>query len=78
MNTTRYWCDDNGAITCETHAGNYLSSGIKARPNAKTHRTPLGTFEMLHDDEVAELLTMMQGMKREHICEMCDHLAVAQ
>lgn len=67
MNTyTSYWINDNGAIVCHDHAGNYLQSGIKARPKAKSHRTPLGRWELLTDEEVNEW-----GNGLRHLCETC-------
>lgn len=72
----RYWCDDNGALTCEDHAGSYLRASISASPRKRTHRTPLGTWELLTADEVAEMQTLFDewGITgRTEVCEMCDH-----
>lgn len=64
--TARFWANDNGAICCQDHAGHYLSSAISARPRAKTHRTPLGTYELLNNLEVTFLST-----EYGEICENC-------
>ena len=71
----RYWCDDNGALTCENHAGSYLRASISASPRKRTHRTPLGTWELLTDDEVAEMRDLFRESipGRTEVCEMCDH-----
>ena len=42
--TQRLWVSDNGDVTCDNHAGVYLSSAIKNHSKARVHRTPLGTF----------------------------------
>ncbi|CAB4178020.1 hypothetical protein UFOVP1462_24 [uncultured Caudovirales phage] len=41
----RLWVSDNGDVTCEEHAGMYLHCAIEAKPKAKSHRTPLGTWD---------------------------------
>lgn len=71
MNTTtstRHWFNDNGSICCEEHAGSYLTAAIEARPRAKSHRTPLGTWELMPADEVAEFLQYTEG---KPVCETC-------
>lgn len=71
----RYWCDDNGMLTCEDHAGSYLRSAITASPRRTSHRTPLGTWELLTADEVTEMRNLFSeyGTNRTEVCEMCDH-----
>lgn len=64
--TTRYWANDNGAVCCEAHAGCYLQSEIEARPRAKSHRTPLGTYELLDSLDVAVL-----NAEFGEVCETC-------
>lgn len=54
---SKYWSDDNGAICCETHAGAYLTASIGAKPKAKSHRTPLGTYELMSEDDVTYFIT---------------------
>ena len=41
----RLWVSEDGDVTCQNHAGAYLSSAIKAKPKAITHRTPLDTWD---------------------------------
>jgi hypothetical protein len=67
---TTHWSDDNGRITCSAHAGNYLTSAIQAKPNAKKHRTPMGTWEYMNIIEVAEFLAEF-GVP----CETCRYEA---
>lgn len=78
--TVRYWTDDNGAITCEAHAGNYLTCGIAASPKATEHHTPLGTFELLTDDEVVEFQAFLdERLGGGSPCETCrDRMEVAR
>ncbi len=67
MSTTQsLWLNDNGAISCEDHAGQYLRSAINQRPRAKTHRTPLGTWDKLTQGET-QALTIECGV----LCESC-------
>jgi hypothetical protein len=63
---TTHWSDDNGRITCSDHAGNYLQSAITAKPKAKKHRTPMGTWEYMNSLEVA-VFTAECGIP----CETC-------
>ena len=67
------WADDNGNMVCENHAGMYLTGAIKQRPKAKSHRTPLGTWELLTAAEVAEMSELLAGMYGEGaaVCESC-------
>lgn len=65
---TRFWVNDNGAICCEEHAGMYLTYAIKDRPNAKVHETPLGTYELMTDEEIHEFLQYTEG---KPVCETC-------
>jgi hypothetical protein len=51
---------------CNEHAGDYLHSAIQSKPNAKTHRTPMGTWERLTDEDV----TYFTG-KGIPCCENC-------
>ena len=44
MATTQLWVSDNGDVTCANHAGVYLSAAIQAKPKAKSHLTPLGSW----------------------------------
>lgn len=62
------WSNDNGEISCAQHGGSYLRSAIAARPRARAHRTPLGTWERLTAGEVAELARMVG---RPVGCETC-------
>ena len=66
--TTQLWCNDNGAICCTEHAGSYLRSAITARPKARTHRTPLGTWEQMTFGDIADFINET-GMKV--LCETC-------
>lgn len=65
--TTRYWANDNGSICCDDHAGAYLTAAMEARPRAKAHRTPLGTWEQLTTLEV----TFMRADFGVELCETC-------
>lgn len=38
------WVSNRGDVTCEKHAGVYLTLAIKERPKAKSHTTPLGNY----------------------------------
>lgn len=62
------WSNDNGEISCAEHGGSYLRSGISARPNARAHRTPLGTWERVTRADLAELERMVG---RPVGCETC-------
>lgn len=53
MTAERLWMDDNGMLSCEAHAGNYLQHAIARRPRAKSHSTPRGRWVLLTDAEVA-------------------------
>jgi hypothetical protein len=44
----RLWVSDGGDVLCDEHAGAYLRSSIQAKPKAKSHRTPLGTWDMYY------------------------------
>jgi hypothetical protein len=68
-NTTHptYWSNDNGYTVCNEHAGNYLASAIKKKPNAIKHKTPLGTWELL-DEETAFWMFEEFGK----CCELCE------
>jgi hypothetical protein len=61
-----YWTNDGGMSLCNEHAGDYLHSAIQSKPNAKTHRTPMGTWERLTDEDV----TYFTG-KGIPCCENC-------
>lgn len=58
------WTDDGGQILCADHAGGYLTSAIAARPRARQHRTPLGTWDRVTAVEIAADPTLW-------ICETC-------
>jgi len=62
------WSNDNGEISCAEHGGSYLRSAITARPKARAHRTPLGTWERLTRADLAELARMVG---RPVGCETC-------
>ena len=62
------WSNDNGQISCAEHGGSYLRCAITARPKARTHRTPLGTWERLTPGDLAELERMIG---RPVGCETC-------
>lgn len=64
---TPLWTDGGGTILCSPHAGNYLTSAIDARPRARTHRTPLGTWDLMTSEEVAVLRLEFGPL----ICETC-------
>lgn len=69
MNTyTTYWSNPNGAIICSNHAGNYLRSAIQAHPKRMEHDTPLGTYELISDEEI-------EWCEEEfgYSCETCKH-----
>jgi hypothetical protein len=42
--SNRLWVNNDGTVTCDNHAGSYLTSAFEAKPNAIQHRTPLGTW----------------------------------
>jgi hypothetical protein len=46
MTTQKLWISDNGDVTCEAHAGVYLTSSIQAKPKAKQHKTPLDNWAL--------------------------------
>lgn len=62
------WSNDNGEISCAEHGGSYLRSAIAARPRSRAHRTPLGTWERLTREDLAELERMVG---RPIGCETC-------
>ena len=68
MTSERIWSNDNGALVCEKHAGYNLSSAIEHAPKRKSHRTELGTYELLSPDECAELSVAFGGVP---LCESC-------
>lgn len=59
---------DGGRINCLAHGGSYLNSAHAARPNARTHRTPLDWWERVDDDYIAEW-TAIVG--KPPVCEEC-------
>jgi hypothetical protein len=66
------WTDDNGRMTCVKHAGSYLSSAIAARPKARRHRTPLGTWERLSEaDWFATVEEFRAAELPDPACESC-------
>lgn len=70
--TARYWANDNGAICCEKHAGAYLTYAIEEHPNAKEHHTPLGTYELMTDEEVTDFENFInEEIGGRSICETC-------
>lgn len=64
--TVTYWANPNGAVICSEHAANYLRSALKAHPKRMEHKTPLGTYEIMHDEEI-------QWLEEEfgYSCEVC-------
>jgi hypothetical protein len=69
-----YWANiQSGALVCSAHAGAYLASAIKTKPNRKTADTPLGEWERLHEDEVNHYQTTFG-----YACETCHFTHKAQ
>ena len=69
--TDTLWSDDGGQLVCTAHAGSYLTAGIKARPRAHSHRTPLGTWEQVDRAELAAAF-VAGGLPAEAAdCETC-------
>lgn len=53
---TPMWANEtNGAISCEDHAGAYLTAAIKSRPKARTHSTPLGKWVAMSPAWIADM-----------------------
>lgn len=67
--TTTLWSNDNGSLVCERHAGNYLTAAIEARPRAHTHRTPLGTWDVVDMADLTAEFTA-HGLPAPR-CEQC-------
>jgi len=66
-NTQQYWYNTtNGQQVCLAHAGNYLTSSIEAKPKAKSHKTPLGTWKATSAEDI-ESFTAEFGSP----CESC-------
>lgn len=67
------WGDDvSGMITCEKHAGSYLTHAIKARPRARVHSTPLGVWRKMTAAEVASYLYAVRDVPALAVpCETC-------
>ena len=63
-----YFANDNGQITCEEHAGRYLSQALEVDRTASQHWTPLGTWLRLTPADVAEL---GEALETTTICETC-------
>ncbi len=74
--TTTLWHDDNGRVLCADHLGHYGQASIAAKPQAKQHRTPLGTIRRYTNDEAADFLTFLAHdlrMVDPTGCETCDY-----
>lgn len=70
--TTTYWCDDNGTVYCEDHAGNYLRCAIKNNPAAREHHTPLGTWERMTAQDVVDFQAFIDArLGGGSVCEQC-------
>ena len=66
---SQLWANEtSGNITCQDHAGGYLTAAIGARPKARTHSTPLGKWVAMSPewvaDMVAEFGSICDGCKR--------------
>lgn len=59
---------DNGETSCIAHAGSYLSSEYRHAPESDLYWTPLGSWERIDDDYVAEYVDLVG---REPSCESC-------
>jgi hypothetical protein len=65
------WSDDNG-MTLHGHCSYSLESAIRARPAATSHRTGIGGFERMTDEDVAELQTALADLPGFVVrCEVC-------
>lgn len=58
------WAGDDGTVLCTAHAGMYLSTAVQQRPAARSHRTPLGTWDRLTKAEIA-------SDPEVFVCETC-------
>ena len=68
-NTTNitYWFNTTtGEQLCPDHSGAYLTASITAKPKAKSHKTPLGTWKIVSAEDVA-FFTAEYG----NCCEQC-------
>jgi hypothetical protein len=59
---------DSGRCTCEQHAGEYLAANIRYAPDARFHRTPLGTWERIGEREAKMLAAVGEYAPT---CEEC-------
>lgn len=68
-----YWQDDNGRMSCEDVrcAGRYLHMCIQAKPKAKKHSTPLGTYTKLTQAEIADVRSWSDDGD-QGVCESCE------
>jgi hypothetical protein len=65
--TQQYWYNTtNGEQVCLAHAGQYLKSGIQAKPKNKSHKTPLGIWKATSAEDI-EYFTAEFGSP----CESC-------
>ena len=60
--------DESGSICCFDHAGMYLRTAHAARPSARSHWTPLGTWRVMTE---ADLMAWIEEFDDEPQCEMC-------
>jgi hypothetical protein len=67
MTTVTRYTNDNGMIVCARHGGQYLADAIAAKPNAKRHPTPLGTWKIVD----AAMLADFAAMDFTCCCEVC-------
>lgn len=67
--SVRIWSDDNGLLTCERHAGATLKGAIAAAPRRRTHRTSLGTYEVVPEADLRALDVLVPGGA---VCAECD------
>jgi hypothetical protein len=64
---TKLWSNEHsGAITCDNHAGAYLTGAKAQRPKAKSHNTPLGKWAIMSDEDVT-IMTEAYGV----LCDGC-------
>jgi hypothetical protein len=71
--TTRtYWENDNGAIYCQEHLGNYMRAATAANPKALEHSTPLGSYYKLSKSDLVEILESLTELNMgSECCETC-------
>ena len=68
MTTSGLYVHDNGETLCIAHAGSYLSSEYRHAPESDLYWTPLGSWERIDDDYLAEYREMTGHVPT---CESC-------